>query len=753
MASRLVLRGLVLAVFGTMFAGGVASAQTGDFTLLATVNGSSSTIPNDSTLPFLTTVGTKQVITVIATLNSGASPATITQTPQQGLSGSTEFTITSNLTPPQTFTPGQSFTMVITYSPANANEAGAVLVILYTQPIGAGGAPVQNAIELALQGTAPNFVLSYILESTKNGAIISSGQAIPFGPTPINTPAQAELTIGNSGSGAGFITGITQPPAGSPFVVEGIPGLSTAVPFPVTNSAPLNLVVQYTPTAVENDTAQIVITYQGGATATVLLTGNGITSTFTYKYVIQGVSTTVASGGTIKFPPANVGGASGNTSGDTSSLIVTVTNTGIASGTISSVSLSGQQFTFTGPVVTPATLTTGLTFSVPLTFTPTQVGTQTGQLQIGNAFFTLSGQGLGTDLTYAYASNGVSTAVTPTNPAVIFNPVAVGQSESVTFTVTNLGLIPATISLVGTSTANGPFTVPTPPALPAILAAGKTLSFPITFTPTTTGISSGALMVNTTLIPLEGNASAPTPLPSYTISGPSGTVAPATQANISLTLSKGYSLDVTGVLTLTTGGSFGTDPAVQFAIGSTTGNRTVDFTIPAGTTSADFAGQGSQLQVQTGTVAETVTLAPTFATTGGANLTPSSPPTLQFTIPSEVPVLVTAQIGNETTNSFDLVLTGYSTNRNLASLNVTFTGAAGFNVQTSLPAISLSQVSTAWFSSTASEAFGGQFTITMPFTLQGTVPKGDTLIQSIATVTATVSNSIGTSLPQPASVE
>ena len=71
------------------------------------------------------------------------------------------------------------------------------------------------------------------------------------------------------------------------------------------------------------------------------------------------------------------------------------------------------------------------------------------------------------------------------------------------------------------------------------------------------------------------------------------------------------------MLTLTTSGNFGTDPAVQFSTGSAAGNRTVDFVIPAGSTSANFAGQGSQILLQTGTVAETVTLTPSFATTAG----------------------------------------------------------------------------------------------------------------------------------------
>jgi hypothetical protein len=372
-------------------------------------------------------------------------------------------------------------------------------------------------------------------------------------------------------------------------------------------------------------------------------------------------------------------------------------------------------------------------------------------LQIGNAYFTLSGQGLGANLTYAYTSSAGTTTVTPPNGAVLFSSIQVGQSEKVTFTVTNSGSLPATISLIGINPSNGPFTVPAVSA--QTLAASKSLSFPITFTPTVTGISNASLVVNLTSITLQGNATVPTALPSYTISGPSGITQPATQSNISLTLSKGYSLDLTGTLTITTEGTLGSDPAVQFETGSTAGNRTVDFTIAAGATSADFAGQGSQILVQTGTVAETVTLAPTFETTGGVSVTPSSLTTLQFTIPSDAPVLVSASISNQSTNGFDLVLTGYTTTRSLSSLSVTITPATGFNIQTSIPAISLSQASTTWFASSASEAFGGQFSVTETFTLQGTAKTGQTLLQSIASVTATVGNNVGTSSSLSASVE
>ena len=223
----------------------------------------------------------------------------------------------------------------------------------------------------------------------------------------------------------------------------------------------------------------------------------------------------------------------------------------------------------------------------------------------------------------------------------------------------------------------------------------------------------------------------------------------ATQSNVSLTLSKAYPLDLLGTLTLTTTGSFGTDPAVQFE----TGDRTVDFTIPANTTSADFAGLGSDIQLQTGTVAETVTLTPTFETTAGVPVAPAST-TLQFTVPSEAPVLQTASVTVQSSNSFELVLTGYSTTRSLSTLNVTFTAASGFTLGTTSLTIDISVPSAAWFSSTASSTgFGGLFEIAMPFTLQGTAPVNQTLIERIASVSATVSNSTGTSNPLAAPVQ
>ena len=156
----------------------------------------------------------------------------------------------------------------------------------------------------------------------------------------------------------------------------------------------------------------------------------------------------------------------------------------------------------------------------------------------------------------------------------------------------------------------------------------------------------------------------------------------------------------------------------------------MDFTIPANSTSADFNGQGSQILLQTGTVAETVTLTPSFATTAGVDVTPSRCLIL-CNLPSlpRTPSLESVQITNTTASSFTLQMVGYSTIRDLTSLNVTFNPASGFNLATTQFTIDVSQAAKVWFQSAASLAFGGLFQISVPFNLTGTVPANETLLK------------------------
>ena len=750
----MLVRGAMLAALGL----GIAAAQSAfDFSLLVTVNGISNTVPNNQTIPIGAAVGTTGQATVVATY-LGASQATISAPPT--VFGSLEITAkitassTGSTTLPIVLAPGQSVTFVVTYAPTSAVQAVSQVTLAYTEP-GTTSATVSNAIVLVFQGTSPSFVLSYVLANANgtpgNVVQISPGQAIPFLPTQINTTAVATLNITDEGSGAGTITGISL--AASPvFKLSGTP----LFPFTLMPSNPtLSIGVLYTPTAVENDTGQITITYQDGTTATVNLTGSGATSSYSYAY-LSGTGTTatpVTPGGTIAFMGANVG--TGGIASATSSVIVQVKNSGSVTGTINGISVQGQGFQLLTGFTTPPTLPPGGSTSFTVNFTPTQVGTQTGTLVVGSDIFTLSGQGLGPSLTFAYVSSAGTIPVGPTG-AVVFTPSEVSQAEKVTFILTNSGTSTATVSNISTTfngTGPNPFSVAAP-ALPLVLPAGKSSQFPVTFTPATVGTVGGMLQIDTTAVPLLGTGTTPPALPSYSMSGPSGNVSPASQANVSLTLANTYPVDLDGVLTLTTSGDFGTDPAVQFSTGSSAGNRTVDFTIPANSTSANFVGQGSQILLQTGTVAETVTLTPSFATSAGVDVTPPSPSTLQFSIASSVPVLESLQVTNETASSFSLVIVGYSTTRSVGSLAVTFNPASGYSLTTSTFTIDVSQPAALWFqSATSVSSYGGLFQIAVPFTLPGPIPVGKTLIQAIASASVTVSNGVGTSNSLQANIQ
>jgi hypothetical protein len=81
----------------------------------------------------------------------------------------------------------------------------------------------------------------------------------------------------------------------------------------------------------------------------------------------------------------------------------------------------------------------------------------------------------------------------------------------------------------------------------------------------------------------------------------------------------------------------------------------------------------------------------------------------------------------------------------LSGLTAQFTAAPGFTLPATPINVDLTQASTLWFNSTASVAFGGQFMVTIPFTLHGTVSSTQTLVQSLSSVSLTVANGTGSS--------
>jgi hypothetical protein len=571
------------------------------------------------------------------------------------------------------------------------------------------------------------FTFSYILSADRNLVPISPGGTIVFPPTKLNAISQALLNITNNGSTDAVISNVTI--SGSAFAFQSLPSF----PVRVNTGLTLQLLVTYQPSGTPPDAGQIQISFPESPSVTINLQGTLSAPNIVYAVIEGGQTTTITPGATVPLPDTNVGASS--------SVVIQVRNTGNLSAVITTIVLNGQDFQLSGVPALPQTLQPSGRLTFTVTFTPTAAVVRQANLSIGTDSFTLTGKGLGPKLVFSYSSAG-STVTLGTGDSVVFSPIQISQSGQATFFVQNTGTVTATIFNIGIAQPNSPFSVSGLPPLPLKLDPGAQSSFNIVFAPITTGFANGTLQLDTATVGLLGSGTPPPPLPSYSIQGPTGNVAAASQPTVSLKLSRPYPVAIAGTLTLTTSGSLPSDPSVQFS----TGGRTAAFVIPANGTDANFAGQGPNLQLQTGTVAGAITVTPSFATeAGGVNLTPNAPSTLEFSVASSAPTLTAISVGSSTTNSFVLSLTGFSTTRSLTGLSVQFTAAAGFNVPAAAVNIDLQQAAGAWFASTASVAFGGQFSVSVPFTLHGTVSSTQTLIQTIASISASVTNGTGTS--------
>ncbi len=567
---------------------------------------------------------------------------------------------------------------------------------------------------LAGTGVAPQFVTSYQLQTNgQNGnqIAIASGGTIPFAAinTATNSSETATFTISNTGNGPGTVSSVTI--SGTAFTTSGLPVL----PATIAAGGAIQFTITFAPTALGAQTGSLTIQL-GSAQETINLTGTATGPVFTYAYGTNAQNgTPLAANGTINFADTTVGG---NTT-----LVVTVTNTGSAPGTVSAVTAVGTSAFIVGSLVSlPTQLAPGAVLSFTLEFAPTVVGPISAKLEINSTLFNVTGTGLGPVLTVSVTIASATTQIG--NGGVAFFPnTTVGSKQQATVTVMNTGNVATTISTIGVTGAA--FSLAAQPSLPTNLAPGSTLPFTVVFSPNAIGTLTGVLGINSLVINLQGTGTAPAALPTYSFTGASGTATPLQQPTVGLQLSTGYPLAISGTLTLTfASAEFTDDPSIQFS----SGGRTVNFTIPANTTTALF-GTAQQIQFQAGTVAGTITLTPSFSI-GTLNLTPSSPTVLAIQIPPGPPQIRNVQIGASSSTSFQILVTGYSTTRSVSTIALTFTPTPGGTLQTTSLSISSDSAFSAWYQNTASAAVGSQFTATLTINVSGPI----TAVQSVGVV-------------------
>ena len=181
--------------------------------------------------------------------------------------------------------------------------------------------------------------------------------------------------------------------------------------------------------------------------------------------------------------------------GSTSSVPIPVANTSKSSLTISQVSVSGSQFSFTGPSL-PVTLAPQQTANVYITFSPQAAGAASGSATIVESNFVSKWQKPHTSsVTVSLSGTGVSGGyLTPSPASLNFGSIAVGSSQTQSVTVTNtggssVGITQAAVS--GTGFTMSGFS-------PQILAVGQSLTVSIGFSASATGTANGALSFSST---------------------------------------------------------------------------------------------------------------------------------------------------------------------------------------------------------------------------------------------------------------
>ncbi len=125
-------------------------------------------------------------------------------------------------------------------------------------------------------------------------------------------------------------------------------------------------------------------------------------------------------------------------------------------------------------------------------------------------------------------------------------------------------------------------------------------------------------------------------------------------------------------------------------------------------------------------------------TAGGVDVTPAGlAPTVLVIAPS-APVITSVSFTNSSAGLITVVINGFSNTREVTDGNFVFTGSGAGSLGKSTVSVSVTGLFSPWYSSSASDTFGSEFTYTQNFQLSS--PDS-----GITGVSVTLSNSVGTS--------
>jgi Abnormal spindle-like microcephaly-assoc'd, ASPM-SPD-2-Hydin/Protein of unknown function (DUF1573) len=371
--------------------------------------------------------------------NTGGSDLTISVIAITGA----EFGATGIATP-KTISAGQSVPVALTFKPTTAGAVTGSLTITSNDP-------TNPTTTVTLDGTGSTSAV---------GQLQDAPSSLSFGNISVGSSGTKQITLSNTGNAAVQITSIAA--TGTGFTVNGI-----SVPYTLNPSATAILNVVFAPTTGGSVSSTItVISDANGSPLKISVSGTGVQA---------GLSVTPSS-----FAYGSV------VDGQTKSQTFTLTNTGNSSLTISQLGISGSGYSVSG-LTTPASLAAGASTTFSAVFAPTTAGGLSGTV-------TVSSNAPNSPATVALSGTGVASTVTlSANPTGLsFGNVTAGTSSTKTVTLTNSGNSSLTISQVTVSAKD---VTESGMALPVTLAAGKTQTMNVKFSPTAAETVSGNITV------------------------------------------------------------------------------------------------------------------------------------------------------------------------------------------------------------------------------------------------------------------
>ena len=290
-----------------------------------------------------------------------------------------------------------------------------------------------------------------------SGSVTSSPTTLAFGNVQVGSHASLSETVKNTGGSTVTISSVSV--GNAAYSISGL-----TLPASVAAGQSIAFTVKFAPSAA------------GSASGNLSLVSDAPNSPFTIPLSGTGVTA-----GNLSASPTSL--AFGNVQvGSQASLSETVKNTGGSTVTISSASVGNAAYSISG-LTLPTTLSTGQSVTFTVTFAPSSAISITTNL-------TLVSTAANSPLIIALSGTGTAPGQLGVSPASLsFGDVVVGASSTLN---SSLGATGAAVTVSSATSDSPEFTI-NGLSLPAVLAAGQSLPYKVTFTPQTSGTATATL--------------------------------------------------------------------------------------------------------------------------------------------------------------------------------------------------------------------------------------------------------------------